>query len=49
MNMDTAVLAKDGILGLLLFVNMIYLGRKIDRLAEAIWSAVPAKRRKGKR
>jgi hypothetical protein len=35
---------KDSVLAALLLVNMLYIGRKIDRLTEAVFRSMPLKR-----
>lgn len=42
------IIFKDSILAALLFVNMIYLGRKIDGLSNAIWAGLHQQKRKRK-
>jgi hypothetical protein len=46
--MDPA-LFKDSVLAALLFVNMIYLGRKIDGLTKAVYLTSAKQKRKARK
>lgn len=39
------ILAREGALAVLLFVNMVYLGRKIDNLTSAIYKSGRARKK----